>query len=208
MRSTDSDGNLDVIRETFGRVVYTHKTHEKDREIAAQRSVRMKWINIALTALTFGGIVTVAAVDETAFVIASVVLATLTLAFTIFQLSFDPAQDAARHRAAAKSLLSVRDRYVNLIADAMAGMPAADLRTRRDELQQELDDLYQHAPDTTWRAYDRARTALKDNEEFTFSADEIDLFLPEGLRLNRTRGVAKSEPPSAVSDGKNGQSAR
>lgn len=185
MHSMDSDGNLDVIRETFGRVVYTHKTHEKDREIAAKKAARMKWVNIALTALTFGGVVGTATIGQTGFLVVSVVLATLTLGFTVFQLSFNPAEDASRHRAAAKSFLSIRDRYINLIADAAAGMSPEEVRAQRDELQQELDDLYQHAPDTSAAAYEKAQKALKDNEELTFNPGEIDAFLPEGLRSNQ-----------------------
>ena len=49
--------NLPVIRESFGRVAYSHKTHEKAAEIEDRNSKIVKWANIVLTALTSGSLV-------------------------------------------------------------------------------------------------------------------------------------------------------
>ncbi|MBX9147972.1 SLATT domain-containing protein [Rhodococcus qingshengii] len=177
-----SDPNTDVLREVYGRVIYTHKAHEKDREFKSRSAFQMKLANIALTALTFGGLVGTATLDNTKLLWASLILATLTLGFTVFQLSFDPAKDAARHRIAAKSLLAIRERYVNLLADIANGLPVDDVQIQRDELQAELNEIYQQAPDTSSRAFSAAKKALKLKGEMTFSTEELDHFLPASLK--------------------------
>lgn len=179
--------NIDVVREVFGRVVYSHKTHEKDRELSSAKVSRIRWTNIILTALTFGGIVSNAIWDQRVVLFATIAIGTVTLAFTVFQLSFDPATDAARHRVAAKSLLLIREKYVNLLADIYGGIPDEEIQKRRDDLQEELNEVYEQAPDTSYKAYSRAKTALKVNEELTFSDSELDLFLPKSLRSTYAR---------------------
>jgi hypothetical protein len=54
---------------------------------------------------------------------------------------------------------------------------------RRDELQEATRNAYSDAPRTSSRAFARAQEGLKNNEEMTFTPHEIDLFLPEALRL-------------------------
>lgn len=170
------------IRESYGRCVYTHKTHEKDRERCSALANAVKWANIVLNGLTSGGIVTAALIGSTGYAWAAAVLATLTLGFALVQLSFDPASDAVRHRATAKELLVIRDAYINLIADAKSGLEDAELRARRDDLDSELHTIYEHAPDTSSRAYRKAQEALQLKEELTFSSEELDLLLPQALR--------------------------
>ncbi|MFF0818087.1 SLATT domain-containing protein [Rhodococcus sp. NPDC003318] len=182
-----NDPILGVVRETFGRVVYTHKTHEKDREFATRRATRLKRTNVVLIALTSGGLVATAIVGETGYLWISAILATLSLGFSVFELNTDPSEEAARHRAAAKSLLVIRERFTHLIADICTGLPTDEARARRDSIQADLDEIYHQAPDTSRRAYKAASQALKVNEEMTFTDEELDRFLPAQLRMRAQR---------------------
>lgn len=89
--------NEEAIRESFGRVVYTHKTHEKAREIQARRAVLVKWINIILTTVTSATLLSTVITNQRALLYVSAALSALSLMFVIFQLSFDPGKDAERH---------------------------------------------------------------------------------------------------------------
>ena len=64
----------------------------------------------------------------------------------------------------------------------------ADARKRRDDLQSLARDVYAAAPRTSSKAFTRAQDGLKNNEEMTFTTREIDLFLPEALRLGGEEG--------------------
>lgn len=178
--------NLQVIRESFGRVVYSHKTHEKSAEIASSQVTITKWVNIVLTALTSGALISTIITNQLILAYISAGFATLTLAFTIFQLSFDPEERAEKDRQLAKELWYVREKYVNLMADIMnGGMSDDTVATQRNELIEELKLIYKFAPTTSQKAYKRAQQALKINEELTFGDDEIDQFLPTELKLGK-----------------------
>lgn len=174
---------LSEIRDSFGRVVYTHKIHEKEREIQSGLSTFSKWVNILLGAVTLGGLL--AALTETFpwALWVGVVVGILNVGYMLAQLSFDPQRRAGLHRAAAKQLLSVRDGYQTLIADVMAGvLDEETARRRRDELDIVAQEAYRLAPDTGRLAYRWAMRGLKVKQDKTLSNEEVDAFLPEGLR--------------------------
>lgn len=178
--------NLQVVRESFGRVVYSHKTHEKEAEITDSHVVVIKWINIVLTTLTSGSWASAIIVDQVILIYISTFLSAIALAFTIFQLSFNLDEKAERHRQLAKELWYIRERYVNLIADIISEKISEDtIISRRNEIIEELKLIYKFAPITSQRAYKKAQEALKINEELTFSDSEVDQFLPSELKIQK-----------------------
>jgi len=176
--------NLQVIRESFGRVVYSHKTHEKAAEIAERTTKRVKWLNIVLTAITSGSLLSTIITNETILLYIGAVFAAFTLSFTIFQLSFRPEEEFEKNRNIAKELWYIREKYVNFLSDIMSNNLSDDsIMSKRDQLVEELKLVYKFAPQTNPRAYKLARKALKIDEELTFSNEEINHFLPDGLKL-------------------------
>jgi hypothetical protein len=96
---------------------------------------------------------------------------------------FDPGAIAQKHRDMAADIWPIRESYLSLLTDIVSGdQDISALRQKREELQTSLASIYRGAPHTDSRAYDRAQTALKENEEYTFSDEEIDLFLPKHLK--------------------------
>ena len=77
----------------------------------------------------------------------------------------------------------IREQYLSLLTDMSGGSTTAEAaRSRRDELLEALAAIYPTAPRTTSEAYKLASGGLKENEELTFSDEEIDKFLPGPLR--------------------------
>lgn len=177
--------NLQVIRESFGRVVYTHKTHEKAAEIEDNKSERVKWVNIILTSLTSLSLISSFFNSYPLLYWSSTILSIAALAFVVYQLSFNPEQQSERHRQTAKELWVVREKYVSLLADIKNSvLSPEETRKQRDRLTEELKLIYKFAPQTTSAAYTKAQVALQINEELTFSDKEINAFLPESLRMD------------------------
>lgn len=175
--------NLQVIRESFGRVCYSHKTHEKDAEIQSGYATKVKWVNIALIAITTGSLLSTLFTEQNLIII-SAIFSAISLGFSIFQLSFNPQKKAARHKQVANSLWLIREKYINLMADVInSSIKPNEIIKRRDELISELDLIYKSAPATSSAAYERARVALQLNEELTFSDKEINQFLPDSLHI-------------------------
>lgn len=178
------DRNLQTIREAFGRVVYTHKTHEKECELLEGKVACIKWANVILNTLTFGGIVSIIITNQLWLKCITGAISTLTLAFIIYQLSFNPDELAARHRQIAKELWFIREKYINVITDVMSKVLSNEqIRHRRDELMGEVGNIYKFAPQTSTKAYKLAQEALKVKDDMTFSTAEINKFLPKELWL-------------------------
>ena len=175
---------LSVVRELYGRVAWTHKTHEKDREIWSNKVCRVRWVNVVLigitTLLATAGAITN---SQTTFIVASV-FGAISTAFVVYQLSFNPEKLESEHRRAAKRLLYLRDRYLVLIQKIMSdNAPIKQLQEELESIHREVSLVYEYAPDSSSKAYSEASKALKKEEELTFSQEEIDMLLPEDLRL-------------------------
>lgn len=179
--------NLRVIRESFGKVCYSHKTHEKEVQIQSRNVTKVKWINIVLIAITTGSLLSTLFAGQN-LLIAGAIFSAITLGFSIFQLSFDPEKKAVSHKQAANSLWLIREKYVNLMADVINGHLKEDgIVKRRDDLLNELDVVYKSAPETSSVAYKLAQQALKIDEELTFSDKELNQLLPVSLHINGSK---------------------
>jgi SMODS and SLOG-associating 2TM effector domain family 4 len=176
---------LATAREIYGRVVYSHKTHEQEREIWAQKSCTMNRLNIALAALTTLFAVVSATLKPTWALIATALLAAATVAFALYQYGFDPIGKENQHRTAAKELLWIREQLLLLITRCHVN--DADRRQLEQMLElitREVTAVYKFAPNTSPQAYQAADGMIKRGH-FTFSDDEIDAMLPTDLRKKR-----------------------
>lgn len=171
------------IRECFGRVVYSHKTHEKCADILLSRLSRIKLLQIVLSAITTGGFVAVIFGAGNVGAVVGVVFSTTLLALNAYVKNYDLGELAQKHKQAASDLWLIRERYLSLLTDLNIGdRTIASLQQRRDDLARELYSIYSGCPTTTFQAYRKAQESLKENEEMTFSDSEIDSFLPSELK--------------------------
>ena len=171
------------LRECYGRVVYSHKTHEKCADILLKRLARIKLSQIILSAIATGGCV--AAFLGTGPIGAGVgaVVSTVLLALNAYTKDHDLGEIAQEHRQAAARIWLIRERYLSLLTDLRArGESLESVRSRRDALLKELHGAYSGAPSTTVRAYKEAQKALQQSKEMTFSEKEIDQLLPRELK--------------------------
>jgi hypothetical protein len=171
------------LRECFGRVVYTHKTHEKMADGCSTKQRRLKWAQIAIAAATASGASLSVFLDGGAVKAITAVAAIASLVLNGYAKDIDPGASAQKHREAAADIWNLRESYLNLLTDAAAPeIPLEVLRSRRDQLQASLHAVYRRAPHTDDVAYAKAQRSLKVNEDMTFSDEEIDHFLPSPLR--------------------------
>jgi hypothetical protein len=175
------------MREAFGRVAYTHKTHEKEADRIARRTAWLKRVELILVTLTAGSTISVLLGSGRLFQYVSTSLAALALFATLYQYRFNPEADLIAHRICARKLWVLRERYCVLLTDMADGsIGDADARVRRDGLLSDLAAVYEAAPDTDAKSYEAARKALRVSEELTFSNDELDSLLPVSLRRQRS----------------------
>ena len=159
---------LATTRELYGRVVYSHKVHEKEREIWSGKVCWMNRTNIILTGLTTCLAVLSASIPQTAALIATALSVAATVCFTVWQSNFDPAGKEAQHRVAGKELLWMREQLLLLITDShISTFPQDQLQSRLDRITRELTAVYKFAPNTSPEAYAAADKMIKSGH-FTF----------------------------------------
>lgn len=183
---------LAQVREAFGRVVYSHKAHEKQADMCFKKHRWQQGSLIALSAISSGtflaavvGLLGNSALTTLATSFVALLVSWMSLGVKTFKFE----EESNAHRGIASRIWDVRESYISLIADLMSGsVSSAEGRKRRDELQQVVLDCYANAPRTSSRAFMKAQDGLKNNEEMTFASREIDKLLPEMLRLEQVRG--------------------
>lgn len=182
-----TNDNINVLegqlRECYGRVVYSHKTHEKCADILLERQGHIKLAQIIISAIVTGGIVSTFFESGKVGAAISAVLSTGLLVLNAYTKDYDLGEIAQKHRQAGAELWIVREKYLSLLIDIRTGDVSLDsIRVRRDALLDELHAVYVGALSTDFEAYSRAQEALKKLEDMTFSDEEIDAFLPKELK--------------------------
>lgn len=178
------------LREMYGRVAYTHKTHEKMADRYIQRYRQIKAIEIALSALTTGSLLIAVFGDSAAGAIVGATLSTIVLGLNLYFKEASLGEQAQKHTVVASKLWGVREALLSLLADMHDGRSASEIRAARDELNAKLEDIYKNAPRTNSKSYGDAQHALKNAEELFFSDEELDKLLPKQLRKVREQRPA------------------
>jgi hypothetical protein len=170
------------LRECFGRVVYTHKTHEKCADILLDRFSTIKLWQIILSAATTGAFIITVFGDGKRGALVGVLISTSLLVLNAYTKQYDLGEIAQKHRQAGADLWIIREKYLSLLTDLRMGeKPVETLLRERDELLESLHSVYTGAPSTTYEAYKKAQHALKEQEDLTFTDKEINCFLPREL---------------------------
>lgn len=193
MSSTEQPSNpepsplLAQVREAYGRVAYTQKTHEKQADICFRSHRRQQRLLVGLTILSSGtflasllGIV----LDESVAALGTSFIALLVSGINLGTKTFKYGEETQRHRDVAARLWNLRESYQSLIVDIQSGaISEGEGRARRDQLQNDAAEIYADAPRTMPAAYAMAQKALQEKEDLTFSTREIDSLLPKALRV-------------------------
>lgn len=173
----------DQIRECYGRCVYTHKAHEKCADILHKRNACYKTWQIVLSAITSSGILAVVFTDCCCLKFITASISAIATFFTVYLKNFNPEEVAQKHGEAALELWDIRESYQSLLVDIKDDrIESGDVIQKRDILQQRLHAVFKASPRTFEKAYNKAVKALKENEEMSFSDEEINALLPKHLR--------------------------
>ena len=171
------------IRESYGRVVYSHKTHEKCADILLERLSKIKLWQIILSALTTGGFISTFFGAGEVGAGLGVIISILLLVLNAYTKNYDLGELAQKHKQAANEIWLIREKYLSLLVDlSLENKQIETIRNGRDSLLDSLHKVYSGSPSTTFQAYKKAQDSLKTKEDMTFTDEEIDAFLPNELK--------------------------
>ncbi|CAA6689986.1 MULTISPECIES: SLATT domain-containing protein [unclassified Lentimonas] len=174
------------LRECYGRVVYSHKTHEKCADILLRHLKTINWLQIILSAIASTGFITAIWGEEKIGAIIGSIVSISLLILNAYTKDYDHGELAQKHRQAAADLWLIREKYLSLLTDLrMEAKSLEAIGKERDLLLQELHAVYSGAPSTNNKAYRAAQHALQNLEDMTFSDDEVDAFLPAELKRKK-----------------------
>lgn len=169
------------IREAYGRVTYTQTCHDKIISRLLKTNDRIKIWQIILSAITTSGfIVAILSEDKIASVLGAIISLVL-LILNSYTKNFNLVEEAQEHKVASDALWKIREEYVSLLTDFEILEPESIMK-KRDELQERTAEVYSNSPRTDGKSYAEAQKALKNDEEQTFSENEIDIMLPNSIR--------------------------
>lgn len=169
------------LREAYGRVTYSQTCQDKSINRIVKLDNRIKICQIVLSGITTSGFVAAIVLDDN---IASIIGAVVSLALLILNAyikNFNLSSIAQDHKKASDLLWKIREEYVSLLTD-FEMMEPSEIRNKRDELQNRTAEVYRDSPRTDAKSYRAAQKALKEEEEQTFSEEEIDRMLPHSIR--------------------------
>ena len=181
------------IRNSYGNVFWTHKIHEKDADMYNKYDSRLKVAQIILSAVSTTGLISVLLgisnsnasspcwIIYSATVISTIVSAAL-LVINSLQKGYSFSVLAAQHADAALKLLNLREDYLSLLYDIKGGFVDVDkIKSRRDDLQKRTVEVYESAPRTTAKGYEKAEESIKSGEHF-YTKESLNQILPLELR--------------------------
>jgi len=171
---------LKSMSELCGRTLYSFKTHAKQADIYRDRLDTLKVTEVILIALSACGILSSLTNLFAGAGYIAIVLNFFSLVISI-HLSSNSYDDLIRqHRATAQELWLIKEKVINSINDFKQDLISVDdLRTNRDISIELLNKVYASEPQTSSKAYEAARKALRMSEEHTFSEAELDALLSQ-----------------------------
>lgn len=171
------------IRQLFASVVWTHKIQEKQADIYRKRHARFEFARIALLAITTSGIFSIIFLDEYWLKVVTAVIGLISLFINIYYETYDLRLMIENHKSGAKELLKLRESLITLLTEIKVEMiNDEDVKTKMELLYSRYFAIIEGLHDASPTAVDKASEALKKSMDNSFSDEEIDSYLPIGLR--------------------------
>ncbi len=180
--------NLAVGRQQFAHCVFNHKVQEKAVERVKKINTKIKWANIVVLAIVIVFLVLQISYPENfVFGEISISITIFEILFLFIQKEFSFEDKEKEHKKIALNFLKLRNKYMNFITDIMNEINEQEIISKRNLLSEQYEIITSLATQTEEDDYKSAQIALlgKNNisEEYTWSEEEIDSFLPNELKL-------------------------
>lgn len=171
------------VRDTYGRVCWSHKIQECQADIYLSRYKFWEIIRIIGTAILSGEVFALFIFNELWVKWLTAGTSLLITCITGYFKISDLPQVINSHKQTAHKLLKVRDSLgLILLSIKMKSNSPREIQKLYEEIVEALDDIYLDAPQTTKKAVKAASKAIKNDKDNDITDEEIDLNLPKTLR--------------------------
>lgn len=170
------------IEESCGKLSYTYQTQQEAATLKRKTVNRISISQIILTAVSTCGVISVI-IGQTGTGVGAVVASitsALSLGLNLYTRGSKLPEEAEEHVRCANRLWVVLQDYESLLTD-FDDLEVEEIRRCRDLLIEKQAEIYDEAPRTSDKAYEKARDRLKNGHQ-SFEPGEIDKLLPSRLR--------------------------
>lgn len=168
------------VLQSYGRIVWTNKIHEKTADILLRRYRIIQVISWCLSALTSGTLIIILFQRENIAAIIGAALGTLAV-ITQSYLNYTKLVERSHdHQVHAVKYWDIRENYISLLVDSK-NISKDEFIQRRDKLQDVAMKTHETAPRTIGKAYKLAESALSIKGEENFSDESLGKIIPNYL---------------------------
>ena len=195
-----NDNHMEYIlgetRFYFAQCVFNVKVHYSAHDRIAKARSCKQWIAGAISVgtivlLVFNIIAWECSCQTILSIVsfAGLVLTAASLSFEVFNRQ-DLTELMCCHKQAAQDYMSLRDQFMDLIRQIKEGGNLEDVSKQVQVCLRDYSKLGAYALPTTWKDYVSAQKKLglyRNDEQFTWTSQQIDKFLPIELRENKNQ---------------------
>ena len=116
----------------YGRIAYTHKTHEKMADILIAKYTWIKRLEIWISALSTSSLIVAIFGDSHSATVIGAAFSTLLLGFVLYFKEATLGERAQLHTETAASLWGIREQLLSMLVDLRIGIAEGELLQRRD----------------------------------------------------------------------------
>ena len=172
----NNQGTLKTVQALFGRTLYSFKAHAKQSDIYNCWHRRVKGLEILTIAAAGCGVLFIS--DSLYMKVTSASLSFVAICCSIHLQSKDYEKLIRSHMESSHQLWFLKEQLSALCSDFTNKLISEqDLKNGRDKYLVMLNDIYRHSLPTSEMAYKKAQKALKQNEEHSFSDQELEYLL-------------------------------
>lgn len=173
------------IRQLFASVVWTHKIQEKQSDLYIKKYKVIETVKTFLLALTSSGIISILFVDDFWLKVVSALSSAISLFISVYYETYDLKTQASIHKKTALLLFRLRDSIISILADIKCNkLSYEEIILKKNDAYTQYFEICNDAKDVSEKAVNKASKYLKKRKDNTYSDEEIDSFLPIGLRKN------------------------
>lgn len=191
---------LSTTKHFFAQCVFMNSIHYKAYDRLQKRQDLNKnitlWISGSTLVIIILEVIAFQAFSEKAILntilsalsYIGLILTAVSLIFTMFYKE-DISEIKINHHLSAETYKELRDSYLLLIEEISSNEgDLSELRNKSKEYQKQYSSIGKYSPTTTYEDYQAAQKALgldgNSDEEFTWSDEEINRFLPKKFRVS------------------------
>lgn len=169
------------IKEAYSKVTYSYMVHVVEASKIYKKNKRIKAIQLILSGINMGGVLSTIITNKIALAWVGAICSTILVIITSYFKDVETIQIQKSHRDTANKLWSIREDYFSLLIDFNI-IEEDEIISRRDQLKDRVQAVYDLAPITDSNSYTIAQKFLNEIESDFLSEEELNKILPKSLR--------------------------